>query len=417
MAGSGRRSGDGAEDAGLFDTPQDLQCPITLQLFIDPVINSAGHTYERSAIEGHLAQGRVNDPLTGQILANPYQLIPVYNIKSRAAEYREKTAKACVEKASLLRSREGAVRLLRRAAELYGCGTAPLVRVPGLSSELVQYLATHTSNMYEWDALRMFADGLKSSGYADQATSVYLRLVELGEDRAQRAAALAQCLGCFTRAGGDADGLCAGEGAKAVDRAALPRLAHFIETQQALTAGQFVELMSEVTEDAQLVVQLCEYLLSRHASAIAGAPAGDTTTSSGSSSVAAGSKFQDLLLAYSRLRFNLVQAKLDTLEQAQLAPKGSTKHKQPQQPAHAQPAPPATPKGQQQPAPHTLPGSGPGRPGLVHRLGQVVGRHRRLLASGVFAGLSLFNPKHVAVRAVQAGGVLLLVHGGKKGGQ
>ena len=60
------------------------------------MINSVGQIYERAAIEFHL-QTRSTDPITNQPLINT-QLIPVYTLKSRSYEFRERVAKACVEK-------------------------------------------------------------------------------------------------------------------------------------------------------------------------------------------------------------------------------------------------------------------------------------------------------------------------------
>jgi len=51
--------------------PLELKCPITLELFRDPVSNSVGNTYERAAIEKHLAKpGAKRDPLTNESLAS-----------------------------------------------------------------------------------------------------------------------------------------------------------------------------------------------------------------------------------------------------------------------------------------------------------------------------------------------------------
>ena len=46
-----------------LDVPYDLCCPLTLELFVDPVVASSGNTYERSAIEEWL-QKEARDPLS-----------------------------------------------------------------------------------------------------------------------------------------------------------------------------------------------------------------------------------------------------------------------------------------------------------------------------------------------------------------
>ena len=47
------------------EIPPELQCPLSLELMIDPVINAAGQTYERAAIDEWLARGNRTDPMTG----------------------------------------------------------------------------------------------------------------------------------------------------------------------------------------------------------------------------------------------------------------------------------------------------------------------------------------------------------------
>lgn len=70
----------------LFDTPSDLVCPITHELFKDPVINACGQVYEREAILRCLEERPV-DPITRTRLEST-TLTPVYIVRSRAIEYR-----------------------------------------------------------------------------------------------------------------------------------------------------------------------------------------------------------------------------------------------------------------------------------------------------------------------------------------
>ena len=44
---------------------EQLICPITTELMIDPVIDAAGHTYERACIERWFSEGHVSSPTTG----------------------------------------------------------------------------------------------------------------------------------------------------------------------------------------------------------------------------------------------------------------------------------------------------------------------------------------------------------------
>ena len=66
---------------GLIDSrvqtpipPNELLCPITHELMVDPVMTADGHTYERSAIERHFARTPPNEnprsPVTGVVLAS-----------------------------------------------------------------------------------------------------------------------------------------------------------------------------------------------------------------------------------------------------------------------------------------------------------------------------------------------------------
>ena len=58
-----------AVDHFLCDVPEELCCPITLQLFHDPVTTVNGHTYDRaSMLEWFSKPGPATDPLTGQHL-------------------------------------------------------------------------------------------------------------------------------------------------------------------------------------------------------------------------------------------------------------------------------------------------------------------------------------------------------------
>jgi len=59
----------------------ELKCPITLELFRDPVSTCVGNTYERAAIEAHLAKpGAKRDPLTNEALAN-LSLVPNQSLR------------------------------------------------------------------------------------------------------------------------------------------------------------------------------------------------------------------------------------------------------------------------------------------------------------------------------------------------
>ena len=58
-----------------------LRCPITLEIFIDPVIAADGHTYERKAIQKSFNKGNSKSPLTNNQLDNR-TLTPNLRVKS-----------------------------------------------------------------------------------------------------------------------------------------------------------------------------------------------------------------------------------------------------------------------------------------------------------------------------------------------
>eukprot|EP00884_Botryococcus_braunii_P009763 jgi/Botrbrau1/18789/Bobra.0386s0104.2 len=180
------------EAEALFETPSDLVCPITQDILLDPVINGAGQVYERSAIEEHLSR-RSTDPVTGQQLSKK-DLTPVWILRSKALEYRENTARQCVERASSS-SCTFPERYVRRAAEL--CAGLDLP-VQGLSRECVQYTLTHASNAYDTAILQLFAQGLFDAGYRDKAATVYYSLLRNEVDRSQQVDLLRRCLSCWT---------------------------------------------------------------------------------------------------------------------------------------------------------------------------------------------------------------------------
>jgi leucine-rich repeat protein SHOC2 len=60
-----------ALDADLDAEPEELICPITLNMFRDPVfVFDSGHTYERGAILSHFEQNGAKDPLTRRALSS-----------------------------------------------------------------------------------------------------------------------------------------------------------------------------------------------------------------------------------------------------------------------------------------------------------------------------------------------------------
>jgi U-box domain len=154
-------------ECALFETPEDLCCPITHEAFYHPVLTSSGQVYERAAIQRHL-ESSATDPLTGAVLASP-ALTPVYLLQSRAAEWREATCRACIEAACSLQVAAAGddslaarpARYLRRAAELAADGRLAL---PGLPREVCDYVAAHPAAAHDGLIMLAFGRGLQAAG-------------------------------------------------------------------------------------------------------------------------------------------------------------------------------------------------------------------------------------------------------------
>ena len=85
----GSPGGDGVDRSSVV--PPELQCPLSLELMVDPVMDAAGQTYERSAIESWLARGNRTDPMTGEPLAHT-NLIPNVFARGMCRKYAESIA-------------------------------------------------------------------------------------------------------------------------------------------------------------------------------------------------------------------------------------------------------------------------------------------------------------------------------------
>lgn len=67
--------------------PKDLICPISRDLFKDPVLAADGHSYERKDIKKWLEQNN-RSPMTNDELAHDH-LTPNHRLRSRCTEWRE----------------------------------------------------------------------------------------------------------------------------------------------------------------------------------------------------------------------------------------------------------------------------------------------------------------------------------------
>ena len=66
--------------------PENLSCPISMELMREPVLAADGFTYDRHAISAWLARGKATSPTTGAPLAHTH-LTPNHLVKSMIAEY------------------------------------------------------------------------------------------------------------------------------------------------------------------------------------------------------------------------------------------------------------------------------------------------------------------------------------------
>ncbi|KAL0031370.1 hypothetical protein WJX79_007043 [Trebouxia sp. C0005] len=233
----------------LLDNPPDLVCPITHELFKEPVINAAGQVYERSAIEAYMRRSLM-DPVTRMQLHPTSVLTPVWIVKSRCLEYREGTARRCVEQAYRSPG-QGAVRYVRRAVEL--CGDANFT-VQGLSRGCIQYAQSHPSSAHDDVCMHLFAAGLLAAGLKDEAAAVYYSLLQGGSDRAQQAELLRQCLSCWSS---DPHGQ--------PDNATFEKLSHFVVLQSTFRWGKIIDIVQDAGFGDGFALRLCEELILRQA--------------------------------------------------------------------------------------------------------------------------------------------------------
>ncbi|KAJ7558276.1 hypothetical protein O6H91_04G031600 [Diphasiastrum complanatum] len=89
MLGSGRHSGELEKATFIARAPKDFICPITSQLFSDPVTLETGQTYERKAIQEWLNRGNTTCPITRQSLRINVLPKTNYVLKRLVASWKE----------------------------------------------------------------------------------------------------------------------------------------------------------------------------------------------------------------------------------------------------------------------------------------------------------------------------------------
>jgi len=78
------------------EIPEDLRCPLTLELFCEPVTAADGHTYERVAIEEWLATGSRTSPTTNEPLQST-ALIPQHTVKKLVCAFMDTRRRSSVD--------------------------------------------------------------------------------------------------------------------------------------------------------------------------------------------------------------------------------------------------------------------------------------------------------------------------------
>ena len=71
-----------------IDVNEDLVCPLTHKVFVDPVITPFGHTYEKEALLRYMADNNNMDPKAKKPIRAD-QLVPQLALKSLAYKYRK----------------------------------------------------------------------------------------------------------------------------------------------------------------------------------------------------------------------------------------------------------------------------------------------------------------------------------------
>ena len=86
-ASTGNRPRSASHDSLPFCTdPCALVCPLSLEIFQDPVIAADGHSYERREIEAWLARGKTTSPKTNAELPHAF-LVPNRHLKAMCQQF------------------------------------------------------------------------------------------------------------------------------------------------------------------------------------------------------------------------------------------------------------------------------------------------------------------------------------------
>lgn len=441
------------------------------------IASASTQVYERVAIEHHLSHAASmgqspTDPVTNLSLPSTH-LLPVYPMRSRAAEYRETTARACVEYATAAGCSEP-VKYLRWAAELAlpditsssksnnSNGSSPRdvssgssthstapsksgTVIPGISSDFARFLATHKGDAYDALALKYFGNELLRAGCADAAADMFYRLLLNADDRQQQAEYLQLCLDCWTngsRGMGHTNSSHGTEtvgtiscsqsteaqstsgintatrpsGGLCVDVAIVVKLANFVERQHCLSAGAIIDMLSGTQLGRGAALQLCDVLLSR---AVAASTPGSPGSAFSSQAGVDWSKYSDLLVKYVQLSCAQVGEEMQSLSaKVELITKLSTMQPAPGKRDAADTMQPTPSVSQDASKPQSSHHRSSTRNGRHHHRGNkwrsvVLGRVGRSIATVTLVASNLSGGNNPWLRVARLVPLLLLLHSRK----
>jgi hypothetical protein len=78
----------GASEDRPANVPDEFICPLTLEIFSDPLMSKHGHNFERNAILEWLAEGNPECPLTRKPLS-PSMLFPNVKMRLKVKKWQE----------------------------------------------------------------------------------------------------------------------------------------------------------------------------------------------------------------------------------------------------------------------------------------------------------------------------------------
>lgn len=108
--------------------PPHFQCPVSMELMVDPVMVATGHTYDRHCIQRWLEQGHKTCPVTGARLRHN-ELIPNFALRSAIQEWAAANGRVLQEQ-QLTSVTEKAVLHVRDSGSVAAAGDSGIASIP-----------------------------------------------------------------------------------------------------------------------------------------------------------------------------------------------------------------------------------------------------------------------------------------------